>query len=170
MRVFFSKPLLIHFMLILLAYSIIFITSVIIYNQTKNSFNTYEEFLDFEEDIFLELKDFESKVLTKNDIDYIYLKKENINRTEYLENIHSIFERYIKEVDKFNADNLDDQLATINIKMKQVNMYIQKILDNPVSFKNIDIEAEIYNVIFLIYNKNNQMNYENFSHYSLLIS
>ena len=162
------KPLVIHFLLILLAYTIIFVPSSIIYNNTNDSFETYEEFLSFEENIFIDLKNFQSKILTKDDLNYIYSEEDNFDKIEYLQGIQNIFKRYIKEVDKFNIDNLDDQLAALNIKMKQVNLYISKILVNPSNFKNINIEKEIHDVIFMIYDKNNTMNYKNFQHYSLV--
>lgn len=163
----FIRPLYLHLFLIFVGYSIIFIPSVYFYNQVSISFQNYEEFIDFEKQLFRELIDFQKNILKKEDIEYIFTQSNKIeSNNAYLKKIKNIFSNYINEINKFNADEIDEDLIHLSLKMKQINNYIEKILKKPDNFKNIDINKQINSVLYMIYDKNNKLNYNNFEHYS----
>lgn len=163
----FIRPLYLHLFLIFFGYSIILIPSFYFYNQISNSFQNYEEFIYFEKNIFKELINFQKNVLKKDDIEYI-INQENIQIThkKYFISVKNIFSNYIKEINKFDVDKLDDDLIELNLKMQHINNYIDKIIENDQQLKNVDIQKQINSVIYMIYEKSNKLNYNYFEHYS----
>jgi hypothetical protein len=172
MKIFSLKPLTLHLLYILFGYTTLLIPSIITYNNIHNSLNSYEEFITFEKEIFQELIDFQSNLLKKDDIDHLLNSYSNNKKRsfklEYLENTQKIFKTYIKEINNFDNDNLDEDLIKLNIELQQINNYINKMIISPNSFKNININKKINNILFLIYTKNKNLNYNNFKQYSYI--
>ena len=163
----FFRPLYLHLFLIFFGYSIIFIPSFYFYNKVSNSFQEHEKFVDFEKKIFKELIHFQKNMLKKEDVEYIFIQTDkNINNKEYLLSIKNIFSNYIEEINKFDVDKLNDDLIYLNLKIQQLNNYIEKILEQPDNFQNLDIQKQINSALYLIYEKNNKLNYNYFNHYS----